>query len=286
MATILSNKFSHDRDSQIKFYTLGHKYEILTDTKSKYTSVTTWIHNLFPKFDADSIIKKIMEGPKWNTEHKYWGMTANQIKLSWKKNGETSSSSGTKLHEKIENFMNNAKLDFDYSNQDLYDKYMENLELDEILKEEFNEELKEELKEVEWEYFLNFIKDYHYLKPYRTEWMIFHEDIKIAGSIDMIFQNPDGTFSIYDWKRCKDITQNNEWNKFALNPIVKHIPDTNFWHYALQLNIYKAILEQKYNTNIVSLHLVRLHPDADNYEVIDLPILTNEINALFQNRLQ
>ena len=35
--------------------------------------------------------------------------------------------------------------------------------------------------------------------------MIFHEELMLSGSIDMIYENPDGTLQIYDWKRCKEI---------------------------------------------------------------------------------
>jgi len=58
---------------------------------------------------------------------------------------------------------------------------------------------------IEYKYFLNFIKDHSHLTPYRSEWMIYDEHRKIAGSIDMVFMNEDNTLSIYDWKRCKSI---------------------------------------------------------------------------------
>ena len=56
MNQLLQKINSHERDSQIKFYERGHRYEISTDLKSKHTSVTTWVHKHFPKFDADAII--------------------------------------------------------------------------------------------------------------------------------------------------------------------------------------------------------------------------------------
>ena len=59
---------------------------------------------------------------------------------------------------------------------------------------------------VEYEYFKQFLEDYPHLEPYRTEWTIFHEELRLSGSIDMVFRNKkDGTFSIYDWKRCREI---------------------------------------------------------------------------------
>jgi len=57
---------------------------------------------------------------------------------------------------------------------------------------------------IEYTYFRQFLDENPHLLPYRTEWMIYHEDLKIAGSVDMVYRNPDGTLLIYDWKRCKE----------------------------------------------------------------------------------
>ena len=43
-----------------------------------------------------------------------------------------------------------------------------------------------------------------FMEPYRTEWMVYDEDLRFAGSIDMIFKNKDGTLEIYDWKRTNE----------------------------------------------------------------------------------
>lgn len=270
MNSHLKNINSHERDSLIKFYTYGHRYEILTDKKTRYTSVTTWVHEHFPKFNADEIIQKMFTSKNWGPQHKYWGMSADEIKASWKNSGQNSCTMGTNLHEKIELFMNNSECCPNYSLGDLLEKNRE-----------------EENSSIEWQYFLNFAQDYKHLKPYRTEWMIFDEDLKIAGSIDMVFENEDGTLSIYDWKRCKEINMDNNWNKFATNEIISHIADTNYWHYSLQLNTYKAILERKYNKIVKELYLVKLHPDDPNrtFELIEVPILTEEINNLFEQRI-
>jgi hypothetical protein len=269
ISPVLQKRNAHYRDSQIRFYARGHKYEITTDPKTKYTSVTTWNHSHFPKFDADAIIANIFKSKGWGPDHKYWGQTAEQIKASWKSNGDSVAGAGTSLHERIENFMNNDNINNEYTHQELYTSFVQDLE-----------------DQVEWEYFLQFVRDHPNLKPYRTEWMIYDEDLKIAGSIDMVYENPDGTLSIYDWKRSKDITKINTWNKFASNPLICHMPDTNFWHYALQLNTYKAILERKYGKIVTKLCLVRLHPDNEEntYELLEVPFLTKEMNDLFEER--
>ena len=277
MNQLLKSKNLHERDSEIKFYEKGHRYEIISDLKSKHISVTTWAHKHFPKFDAEQIIENIFKSKGWGPEHKYWGQTAEQIKALWNTSGREAASAGTSLHQRIENFMNNEHCQNYHMNfinwtthKDLYETYCA-----------------DDCDTKEWEYFLRFIKDHPEMTPYRTEWMIFDEDLKIAGSIDMVYENPDGTLSIYDWKRCKDISKINDWNKFSINPLICHMPDTNFWHYALQLNTYRAILERKYNKKVTKLCLVRLHPDAmeETYELLEVPILTKEMEDLLEERM-
>jgi ATP-dependent exoDNAse (exonuclease V) beta subunit len=271
---ILELKNPHHRDSNIKFYEDGHKYTILSDPESKYTSVTTWVHSHFPKFDSDLIIKNMMKGKGWKEGHKYWGMSVEEIKAQWNSNKDNVAGAGTNLHYDIECFMNDKRFLFRYTHKELYEIYNSD-----------NNEEKKNSKPKEWKYFINFVKDTPNLKPYRTEWTVYDEDLKLAGSIDMVYENEDGTISIYDWKRCKEITRINNFNKYALKECINYMPDSNFWHYCVQLNTYKEIIERKYNKIVKELYLVRLHPDADenNYELIKLPIITKEMNSLFDS---
>jgi hypothetical protein len=62
------------------------------------------------------------------------------------------------------------------------------------------------------------------------------------------------------------------------------LPDTNFWHYSLQLNTYKAILERNYEKKVTDLYLVQLHPIQDGYRLIKCADLSNEISELFEYR--
>jgi hypothetical protein len=135
---------------------------------------------------------------------------------------------------------------------------------------------------------MNFVKDHPELKAYRTEWMIYHEELKLSGSIDMVFENAEGNLEIYDWKRVKEISYESGFGKFALTPVIGHLPDTNFWHYSLQLNTYKKILEAKYDKKITKMCLVCLHPDnpLHNYEKIEVPVLEDDMNKLFQLRFE
>jgi ATP-dependent exoDNAse (exonuclease V) beta subunit len=244
----LAKLHPHERDSRILFDEPTHVYTI--DGISNYTSVTTWIHSHFEKFDSDKVIDNMMKSKNW-PNNKYFEYDRETIKKIWDGNRDIAAKEGTKMHYDIECYYNNCENANDTN---------------------------------EYSYFKNFLKDFPNLKPYRTEWTVFHEELRLAGSIDMIFENDDGTLQIYDWKRCKDIVKTNNWNKYSINENINHLPDTNYWHYCLQLNTYKAILELKYNKKVTDLYLVCLHPDKKNYERIKVVNLENEIIELFNER--
>ena len=242
----------HERDSRIVFDEGPHIYYI-DGSCNEYTSVTTFNHNHFEKFDADKIIKGMMKSKKW-TQSKYYGLSVDEIKALWDKNRDEAAEAGTKMHYDIECYYN---------------------------------ECPNENDSIEYDYFNNFLTAYPELKPYRTEWTVFHEELKLAGSIDMVFKDMnDGSLLIYDWKRCKEIVKSNSFGKWGNKECIEHLPDTNYWHYCLQLNTYKAILEEKYGEKIKELYLVCLHPDNKNknYQRIKVVDLQTEVKELFELR--
>jgi len=248
----LAKKFPHERDSHIHFDEGPHIYTI--DGDSDFMSVTTWNHSHFGKFDADAIITKMMASRNWSNS-KYFGQTKEEIKAGWAKNGKDASEAGTKMHYDIECYYN-----------------QNDVEIDEDC--------------LEWQYFMAFENDIGLdLEAYRTEWTIWDRDLKIAGSIDMIFRNPDGSLLIYDWKRCKNIKKDNSYQS-SITPCIEHLPDTNFWHYSLQLNTYKYILEKNYGEKVVGMYLVCLHPNNANktYIRLEVPHLPSEMADLMALR--
>ena len=256
----LANKHPHPRDSRISFEDEGHKYSIDgVDAKTyahPYTSVTTLVHQQFEPFDADKIVAKMMASPRW-TQSKYFGKTAEEIKAGWKQSGDEASAAGTRLHYDIECFYNGVE---------------------------------NENTSTEYTYFKNFYDDMVRYnangcgrgEPYRTEWTVFDEDLRLTGSIDMCFKKPDGTIAIYDWKRSKEIKKTGGFMKFSKNHVLSHIPDLNYWHYSLQLNIYKTILERNYGLVVSEMYLVCLHPNHKNYQRIEVTNMSVEVACLIK----
>ena len=91
----------------------------------------------------------------------------------------------------------------------------------------------------------------------------------------MVFENKKGELEIYDWKRSKAIEYDFDiprYAKYALTPCISHFPDKNYWHYSLQLNTYKYMLEKNYGEKVVGMYLVCLHPNNANKSYIRLKV--------------
>lgn len=255
---------AHPRDAHIYFNESTHTY-FVNKISTGNISCTGFIHEFFGHFDGKSILNKMRKDPvKWATS-KYYGKTNDEIMKEWSDNGKTASEAGTAMHLAIEQFLHSAP-----------------------------EQIKPEIKETpEWRYFMKFWKDCGPdLEPYRSEWEVFTDNIvhiegerkiKLCGSIDMVFRRrSDGKFVIYDWKRSKEIKTENKFGS-GLYPL-NHLPDTNYWHYTLQLNVYKWILEKYYGLEVADLYLVILHPDNSSYRRMRLNILDDEVEDMIECR--
>ena len=289
--TYLAEKYHHPHDERISFVEETHIYTI--DGDSSFTSVTTFLHHQFPAFHAEEVIPSLLgewrtfNGKKYPNKGKYRKTAIANIQKRLEERGETAtedsaagllndsntpeykeeydavikqwaatSSSGTKTHADIEYFYNQINVENDTPEYAYFQK--------------FNEDFK---------------KVYTQYRPYRTEWTVFYKELKLAGSIDMVYENiEDGTLMIYDWKRVKDIAYEAFGDATATSPHLQGVPNSNFWHYSLQLNTYKAILESQYGKKVTRLMLVRLYPDAPTYELHECADLQKEVKALFDER--
>lgn len=186
------------------------------------------------------------------------------LRYLWFNNGRVASTLGTYMHENIEF----------YYNQEPY-----------------------EVASREYELFARFdryMRVHEGLEPYRTEWKVYDEDLRIVGTIDMLYWDgqDDTKLWIYDWKRSKKLVQEKDvyWAKrYGTTELTKGLVDCNFSHYSMQLNIYKTILERKYGRTVMGMFLVILHPnqkDPIREAVYTRPTLSDEIVAYQLDKLK
>lgn len=262
---------AHPRDSRIQFFDDGHIYDI--DGRRDFVSCTSLVSRYYEPFDATAILKRMVAKdavfPSDVTPDyvmragKYKGMTRQQIQQQWTANGKRASGLGTILHGCIEYALNGCLDRFPFPAPPEFVDHFPTFQREVLVNEG--------------------------LTPYRSEWCVFDEVHELAGSIDMTFmtaaKDPD-TLLIYDWKRTLKLGEKTNRYRNMCAPL-DHLPDTNFWHYALQLNIYRHILETRYGKTIEGMVLVAFHPElpgTKGYQYEPVPFLREETIALFELR--
>ncbi len=234
------------RDDALCFEPESHTYSV---GGVPYDSVTTVVEGCFEQFDADY----------WAERKATPGHTKEMILAEWAAKGEAARNLGTELHDRIERYY-----------------------LGEAVPTEW-------MQDASFQRFAAFACDIR-LCPHRSEWRIFHEESRMAGTLDFLARRADGRYEIWDWKRSSKVVYDNgtpiehsTYGKCAFEPL-GHIPDTTFYHYALQVSIYRYILEHKYGLQIAAMRLGIFHPDHTRYFTVDLPYLYDEVLTIIMSR--
>lgn len=207
-------------------------------------SVTTFVNSCFPKFNTELHAKQKAGA---------LGISVQEVIEMWERKGKESRDLGTAMHKKIENYYQGI----DSANDDTFNLFKT---------------------------FANNIK----LVPYRTEWAVYDWEYKLAGAIDFVdYQN--GEYTIYDWKRSDKIIASGmpiKTNKYGEkgNYPLEHIDNSPYYHYALQLSLYKFILDRNYGIKVDKLRLGIFHPTYNKPYLLEVPYLENEINTIFNLR--
>jgi len=235
----------YPQDDDIDFLPEGHIY--LYKGNRRLLPVSTLISYFFEPFNAQRAAEQ---------QQARYGIPVAESLAKWERIGRMASEVGTFMHEQTENYFQNGHFEticpFSYKGQ------VEQVSL-----------------ERECNQFLNFVKDYK-IRPYRQEWPVFDASLNLAGTIDLICREDDGQFVIYDWKRSRKVVdaQGNPIKKaFADRTSINgiNLPDTSYYHYCIQQNLYRYMLQQHYGIQVKAMNLVVLCHDYTTYHVAEVP---------------
>ena len=121
------------------------------------------------------------------------------------------------------------------------------------------------------------------MTPHRTELCIFHCALRVAGQIDALFLDANWNLVIVDWKRVRTLrTEGFDPLRYPLD----RLPDCNYWLYALQLNLYRYILESEYAFDVSGMYLAAVHPEHPLPRLIEVPRLEQEMIALHEYEIE
>ena len=219
-----------------------HEYRLLDQPGETFTSVTTYVDHFFEGFDARRIATKLVK-----THPKYADHTIESLIAEWAATAEY----GTKVHNEIEDWFKKKK------------------------------EPREQkaLNGRDWleEYRTRSSMDIH------SEVIVYSTELSIAGTVDILAKdNVTGEYGIIDWKTSKKIETSSYAQKMGTHKSTKHVMDCNFYHYSLQLSLYRYILEEYYGLKIRNQLIAHLKDDRVN--AIVTPYMREEIVEMLTYR--
>eukprot|EP00438_Fugacium_kawagutii_P027023 Skav232521 [mRNA] locus=scaffold1096:935294:937453:- [translate_table: standard] len=293
--TTLAWLHPHMRDRFIRFVPEGHVYYIRD--KQTNGSVTGLIHFFAQGFDADNVVACMTRGNAWprpgylrsemdmavlkrirqvdsalllalleSPRNDLWicervrllkadfpdialslSMDSEQIKEMWETNRADAALNGTYMHFLFEAYLNGYTVPMTSPEFSLLQKFLRRM--------------------VGW-------------RAYRTEWTIFGEDENLAGSIDLCAIDQKGNLALIDWKRTSGLRSRYTSTRRMLPPL-SHVPDCAGFHYRLQLNVYRYLVEKYYGFHVSMMLVVGTHPDNQSEPFIDeVPRLEEEVASM------
>lgn len=238
-----------------KFYEDGHYYTY--KDKSISIGATGLIEQYTQDFDSQAVAERVAEKQ---------GKSVQEVLAEWEYKNKFACAKGSQCHYFAQTLWNKEpfdmmKIGFDGSVE--YDVATELIETQAI----------------------NFHNDYkNRLEHLADEFVIGSEEYDIASAIDHLFINKlTGGLVLVDYKTNSDIHKNEKYAKQMKVPL-SHLKDFTLNHYYIQLSIYKYLVEKYTNLQIEEMFIVYFSENIDNYEIIEIPYLKDEVEDILEIR--
>lgn len=247
-----------------KFYPEPHVYTYIDEDGKEIeisTSVTSLIEEYTQEFNKESIAE---------IKAKKEGITKEEILDKWKLDNDFACIKGTVTHAYNEYLWQNKKYEYDKQ------------EIISVFGKDVIEPIWDKLKKI-CDSFYDKFKDN--LIPIGLEQVIGSSYYDIAGTIDFLaYSKKLDSLIIIDYKTNKEIKKksfNNERMLFPLNDLM----DCNFYHYSLQLSIYKYILEHETKLKIYPKKwLIWINENNEDFKLYECANLDDKAKELLEMR--
>jgi ATP-dependent exoDNAse (exonuclease V) beta subunit len=229
----------YQRQKAIKFDEETHSYLI---NGKKFDSVTTYIKGKFPAFvdkekareKVEIVVEKhdeIINEDECNKEELKKRFRKHYIE-KWKDDTKR----GRDIHKSIENFLR-GDVDYEYP------------------------EVIEQVKA---------FMQIRNLVPFKTECVLYDEDMQIAGTADAIFRvKGTDNYVLVDWKTSRHVNFP-EWYFRCGQPPFDDVQDCKFTRFSLQLLFYEYMLEKSYGITITASVVFIPDTGGNKWHVYDI----------------
>lgn len=238
-----------------KFYEDGHYYQY--KGKNVGISVTRFIDEYVNEFKQQEIAERVA-----NKE----GRDIQDVLAEWKYKADFACEKGSTCHEYAQSIWSGEKwraLTFDES-----DKYLNAVGKIRMQARTFYYDYCDKLEHL------------------ADEFVIGSEEYDIASAIDHLFINKltDGLVLV-DYKTNSYLSgYNKKAYKKAMKVPLQHLNDDALHHYYIQLSIYRFLLEKYTGLEVSEMFIVYMSENIDNYEIIEIPYLKDEVEKILENR--
>ena len=236
-----------------KFFEDGHYYKY--KDKDVGISVTRFIEEYANEFDSEAVAEKVAIRDN---------KTIKEVLDEWEYKNAFSCEKGSTCHEFAQSLWSGKEY-----NELLFDcslEYLKAVNKIQVQAKQFYKDYKERLEHL------------------ADEYIIGSEEYDIASAIDHLFINKlTGKLVLVDYKTNSDIHKNEKYAK-DMKPPLNHLKDFTLNHYFIQLSIYKYLVEKYTNLTVDEWFIVYMSENIENYEIIEVPYLKNEVIKILENR--
>jgi ATP-dependent exoDNAse (exonuclease V) beta subunit len=248
----------------VQFSEKDHSYKINGES-AKY-SVTKLLHKYQKEFPETIIATAVS---------KREGITVDDVLEKWSFQRDYANHKGTEFHLFVENFLMRKKCSIDKDAIVKFFKDRPNFNSEDSV-EKYYKDIAKMLK-----YFLEFYdwykEDYHLIK---SEFVVGDPRTKLVGTMDNLsFNKKTNELVIFDYKTNKKINKISKYKNKLLQPL-QHLDDCEYNKYALQIWLYKLILERNTPFSIGDSYILWF--SGEGYEKIKVPDFRKEAELILE----
>ena len=239
-----------------KFFPEDHHYEYKGQRVG--ISVTRFIEEFCNEFDAVPIAERVAEKR---------GVSVQEILEEWEYKNDFSCEKGSAIH----NF-EQSLWEHDTKPPHEFTSWIDN----QIMVETIYKISKQ---------CVNFYDDFKdKLELVGNEYVVGNDSYDIASAVDSLFINKSTNgLVLVDYKTNSNIHKNEKYAKDMKAPL-QHLKDFTLNHYAIQLSIYRYLIETYAKIDIEEMFIVWFSENNDNYEIINVPYLKDDVENILEWR--